>query len=155
MWMSSWRGRRCALPGAMAVLRSCEGLLPLAEATFPMAARRGWWVAELTVLSPASFGSVAAALSVGARWPAGQHDGGKASTARWPRQPGGVRPVSGVWLAGAPLPGLQCDAAVAVLVEEGEGLVELEDVFEAQRRGGSRAAGCQRTTSTPLTTPLS
>jgi hypothetical protein len=71
-----------ALPGAAAVLRSCEALLPAAdelgvarraadavalgvcnEALFPTPrAPPGWWAAELAALSPASFRRVVAAL---------------------------------------------------------------------------------------------
>jgi hypothetical protein len=69
------------LPGAVAVLRSCEGLLPLAEelgvarraadavalgvcneAMFPTARQGQCWAAELAALSPASFGRVVTAL---------------------------------------------------------------------------------------------
>ncbi|KAL6905742.1 hypothetical protein ACP4OV_003343 [Aristida adscensionis] len=70
-----------ALPSAVAVLRSCERLLPAAEelgiarraadavavkvcneALFPTRSPPGWWAAELAPLSPASFQRVATAL---------------------------------------------------------------------------------------------
>ncbi|XP_062183192.1 root phototropism protein 2-like [Phragmites australis] len=69
------------LPSAVAVLRSCEGLLPAAEelgivrrssdavalkicneVLFPTRSPPGWWVAELASLSPASFQKVVTAL---------------------------------------------------------------------------------------------
>jgi hypothetical protein len=70
-----------ALPGAVAVLRSCEQLLPAAEelgvarraadavalgicneALFPTRSPPGWWAAELAALSPASFRKVVTAM---------------------------------------------------------------------------------------------
>uniref|UniRef100_A0A0E0F1Z0 NPH3 domain-containing protein n=1 Tax=Oryza meridionalis TaxID=40149 RepID=A0A0E0F1Z0_9ORYZ len=69
------------LPGAVAVLRSCEGLLPAAEeigvaqrsadaialricneVLFPTRSPPEWWTAELAALSPASFHKVITAL---------------------------------------------------------------------------------------------
>ncbi|XP_062202470.1 root phototropism protein 2-like [Phragmites australis] len=69
------------LPSAVAVLRSCEGLLPVAqelgivrrsadavalkicnETLFPTRSPPGWWTTELVALSPASFHKVVTAL---------------------------------------------------------------------------------------------